>query len=67
MVLRRTRSAACAVNLQLETTKDLKLEKLWDLDCVFMNKNGSQVRFSQLVGKRIIVLSPVIRWNAGIG
>ncbi|KAK1392519.1 hypothetical protein POM88_011575 [Heracleum sosnowskyi] len=26
-------------------------------DSVFINKNGSQVRFSQLVGKRIIVLS----------
>ncbi|KAL8156136.1 hypothetical protein AgCh_001292 [Apium graveolens] len=29
---------------------------LWDQNSVFTKKNGSQVRFFQLVGKRIIVL-----------
>ncbi|KAL6549243.1 hypothetical protein OROHE_009088 [Orobanche hederae] len=50
-------SRVSAVNLELERAKELKLEKLWDLDSVFMKKNGTQVLFSQLVGKRIIVLS----------
>ncbi|WOH15623.1 hypothetical protein DCAR_0935166 [Daucus carota subsp. sativus] len=44
-----------AANLELERIKDLKLEMLWDLDAIFKQKNGSQVRFSQLVGKKIIV------------
>ncbi|XP_074363261.1 putative nucleoredoxin 1 [Apium graveolens] len=45
-----------AVNLELEMLKKLKLEMFWDLDTVFMHTNGSRVRFSQYIGKRIIIL-----------
>lgn len=45
-----------AVNLVIKRAKDVKPEMLWNLDSVFRQQNGSQVRFSRIVGKRIIVL-----------
>lgn len=45
-----------AVNLKLERAKKVKPEMLWELEAVFTRNNGSQVRFSQFVGKRIVVL-----------
>ncbi|XP_074364044.1 putative nucleoredoxin 1-1 [Apium graveolens] len=45
-----------AVNLELKMLKKLKLEMFWDLETVFMHTNGSRVRFSQYIGKRIIIL-----------
>ncbi|XP_074353466.1 putative nucleoredoxin 3 isoform X2 [Apium graveolens] len=43
-------------DLELEKVSKVKPGMFWDLDAVFRHRNGSQVRFSQLVGKRIIVL-----------
>ncbi|KAL6557069.1 hypothetical protein OROHE_006945 [Orobanche hederae] len=48
-------TTSSTVNLELETVKKLKPEMLWDLDSLFTHYDGSQVPFSQLVGKRIIV------------
>ncbi|XP_074381130.1 putative nucleoredoxin 2 [Apium graveolens] len=45
-----------AVDSEVEMVKNLKPEMFWDLDTVFRRKNGSRVRFSQLLGKRIIVV-----------
>ncbi|XP_074377658.1 putative nucleoredoxin 1 [Apium graveolens] len=42
--------------LKVENVKDLKPEMLWDRDAVFSLHDGFQVQFSQVVGKRIIVL-----------
>ncbi|XP_074375712.1 putative nucleoredoxin 1 [Apium graveolens] len=49
-------SLSSAVNLELEMAKKIRLEMFWDLDTVFGKRNGSQIRFSQYIGKRIIVL-----------
>ncbi|KAL1816022.1 probable nucleoredoxin 1 [Daucus carota subsp. sativus] len=45
-----------AVNLKIEKVKDVKPEMFWNLDAIFRQQNGSEVQFSQIVGKRIIVL-----------
>ncbi|KAL8096971.1 putative nucleoredoxin 1 isoform X1 [Apium graveolens] len=45
-----------AVNLELERAKKVKPEMLWELDAVFTRSIGSHIRFSQFVGRKIIVL-----------
>ncbi|KAL6568832.1 hypothetical protein OROHE_003573 [Orobanche hederae] len=45
-----------ATKLKVESVKDLKPEMLWNPDAVFLQHDGFQVQFSQIVGKRIIVL-----------
>lgn len=42
--------------LHSEKMKELKLEKLWDQITVFRGKDGSQVPFSQLAGKKIVAI-----------
>ncbi|WOG99017.1 hypothetical protein DCAR_0418363 [Daucus carota subsp. sativus] len=43
---------------KLEATymKELKLDKFWDPNISFIQKNGPEVKLSQLVGKRIILV-----------
>ncbi|XP_074365766.1 putative nucleoredoxin 1 isoform X1 [Apium graveolens] len=45
-----------AVELETEKIKHLKLEMLWDKNTVFRRNNGSQVSFSELLGKRVILI-----------
>ncbi|KAL6584693.1 hypothetical protein OROMI_003982 [Orobanche minor] len=52
-----------AVSLELERVKKVKPEIFWDLDTIFTRNDGSQVRFSQFVGKRIIVLYQSDSWR----
>lgn len=49
-------SFSSAISSEVEMVKKLKPEMFWDLNAVFRRKNGTQVRFSQLLGKRIIVI-----------
>lgn len=43
------------VKLEIEKVNDMKLEILWDLNTVFRRKDGSEVPFSQLAGKNVMV------------
>ncbi|XP_074365761.1 putative nucleoredoxin 1 isoform X2 [Apium graveolens] len=45
-----------ALELETEKIKHLKLEMLWDMNTVFRRNNGSQVSFSELSGKRVILV-----------
>ncbi|XP_074346140.1 putative nucleoredoxin 1 [Apium graveolens] len=45
-----------ALELETEKIKHLKLEMLWDKNTVFRRNNGSQVSFSELSGKRVILV-----------
>lgn len=45
-----------AVELEIEKIKQLKLEKLWDKNTVCRRNNGSQVSFSELCGKRVMLV-----------
>ncbi|WOH08128.1 hypothetical protein DCAR_0727565 [Daucus carota subsp. sativus] len=40
--------------LETEKVQNLKMEMLWDPNTVFKRTDGSQMRFSQLAGKRVI-------------
>lgn len=44
-----------AAKLETEKVKDLKLEMLWDPNTIFKGKDGFQVPFAQLSGKRVIL------------
>lgn len=39
---------------ELEKVQNLKMEMLWDPNTVFIRMDGSQMRFSQLAGKRVM-------------
>lgn len=48
-------SRDAVAKLITKEAKELKLEMLWDPNSVFGGKFGSQVRFSQLAGKRVVL------------
>ncbi|KAL6544900.1 hypothetical protein OROMI_023762 [Orobanche minor] len=48
-------TCAKIVKLETEKAKDMRLEMLWDQNTLFTGKDGSEVYFSQLSGKRVIV------------
>lgn len=44
-----------AAKLETEKVKELQLGMLWDQNTVFRRKDGSEVRFSQLSGKQVML------------
>lgn len=52
-----------AVNLELQRVKKVNPETFWDLDAIFTRNDGSHIRFSRFVGKRIIVLYQTYEWR----
>ncbi|KAL6566489.1 hypothetical protein OROGR_002104 [Orobanche gracilis] len=52
-----------ASDLELEKVKNLRPDSLWNLDAMFTRIDGSQVQFSEVVGKRIIVLYQTSGWR----